>query len=352
MLGMPGPLAKQIVGGMGGNTKGTRVGGNLPFGLTPDKGGNDWGGDSAGTTVDWLRAQIEESADKSIQADFKDLIKSYDDLFKEQGNPFADAKKKADEAFKLMTENIGDAVKQWNDIVDSTRTAKEKAVIAARGFRANVEAQVMTGQLSQEAGMNQENEYVGDPIQVTAKHMQVQKAALDEYQKMAQHAAKSIQDAFASMFEHMGDGSQNFLQTILGVFKKILSEALALDLAKLLGLDKWGEKAGSGGSAVGGLISGVLSMFASGGSFTVGGQAGNGDSSLVMFRARAGERVSVGDGVNGGGGGSIQFAPVTNISAGPGTDMATLSAVISRNNLDQMERMKKLMLDNGFGRLR
>lgn len=159
----------------------------------------------------------------------------------------------------------------------------------------------------------------------------------DELDRISQDGAKGMQDSFANFlidptvagFKQMG---LEFLKTV----EKMLADATASDIfGALFGKDK------EGNSGLGGILAGFLggsfggggavnagagaaiqpAGFATGGSFTVGGQGGV-DQNLVAFRASRGEMVSISHGSQASS--AVHFAPTYNINA-PGGDPSSVA---------------------------
>jgi hypothetical protein len=138
----------------------------------------------------------------------------------------------------------------------------------------------------------------------------------DQTGQYAVQTGQLVEATFANAFLSIGQGGlRGLVANFVHAFATIVANAEAMDLAKAMGLQDAFSNQG-GGSALGGIFSGLKSFFgggssgdstsvwfngdmnaglpayANGGSFGVGGSGGT-DSQLVAFRATPGEQVSI-----------------------------------------------------------
>lgn len=197
--------------------------------------------------------------------------------------------------------------------------------------------------------------------QVHAKYLKFQELSYKDFEQIASYAKAAgdeIQSSFATAFENIGKGGLNgLIADFLNAFKKIFAEAAAFDIAKALGIQDAFRNQG-GGSALGGIFSGLSALFgggaagadtgdygygpgfATGGSFAVGGNGGT-DSQLVQFRASPGEQVTI----NPPGqraGGSVVFSPTYNIGSGVSrSDVISACQTTQKTTIAQISRLIK-----------
>jgi hypothetical protein len=115
--------------------------------------------------------------------------------------------------------------------------------------------------------------------------------AQERFAQQVEAVGSTIQSSFTSAFDSLVDGTFSARKAIAGLLKDLARLALNNAFSSLIG--------GVTGRFTGQLVSPNIPMFATGGSFNVGGSGGI-DSQLVQFMATPGERVVVDK--NGGGG--------------------------------------------------
>lgn len=259
--------------------------------------------------------------------------------------------------------SVGDKVRQfYQDLLESVEPEVDK--IERENDRLGVSLRELVTEFNQPKDKNGKPLSRGGISQGTANSIfsdifeaDLQKAAasVKRMQVPVSDAVKQLQSGFEDMFNRLDFRARSFGQLFVDVLKSIFAKDLAQELISMLTKVFRSAQSGGGGGGSGfwgGLIAGVghLFGFASGGSFTVGGNGGT-DSQLVAFKATPGERVTVNTPGQGSGGGFV-YSPVTNIQAAPGTDMNQLRAIIALNNDKQRAEMLRMLERNGFGRLR
>lgn len=184
----------------------------------------------------------------------------------------------------------------------------------------------------------------------------------EETARSAVEVGRAIQDTFAQAFLNIGQGGlKGLVANFAKAFATILAQAEALDLARALGIDKAFANQG-GGSALGGIFSGLANLFgsgdstnvtfndgagtadlagfASGGRFAVGGTGGT-DSQLVQFRASPDETVTITPPGQRAGGGVV-FSPTYNIGSGVSrTDVISACQATQKATIAQISRLIK-----------
>ncbi len=272
-----------------------------------------------------------------------------------------EAKKRRAKELQDLIDSIQADVDLFNKADDATKTVAEKNEAAINEFIANLKIATKDITLSNQEAIDRGIEFLQEDLDNAAKNASARRVTLPkeeitEYQRLARDAAKSIQSAFADMFYNMGQGANNFLKDMLNVFKRILAEALALDLAKALKLDQLGKAggggSGGGGSVFGSILGGVIGAF-------FGHAGGTSQLSGPAIVGERGPELFIPPGFGGSivpnyalGGTGVNYSPITNISAAPETDMSKLSAIISINNDRQRAEIMRMLYDNGFGRMR
>lgn len=271
-----------------------------------------------------------------------------------------EAKKRRAKELQDLIDSIQADVDLFNKADDATKTVAEKNEAAINEFIANLKIATKDITLSNQEAIDRGIEFLQEDLDNAAKNASARRVTLPkeeitEYQRLARDAAKSIQSAFADMFYNMGQGANNFLKDMLNVFKRILAEALALDLAKALKLDQLGKAGGGGGgggSVFGSILGGVIGAF-------FGHAGGTSQLSGPAIVGERGPELFIPPGFGGSivpnyalGGAGVNYSPITNISAAPETDMNKLSAIISINNDRQRAEIMRMLYDNGFGRMR
>lgn len=277
------------------------------------------------------------------------------------GPILATAKEQAEAAKKALAE-LTQQTKEFLALIGSadknTQSQQDKIDKANDQFLEDIKFLLDSNAITREEANRRVANYLQDDLdkaqQGTAGRRQTfPKEEVTEYQRLARDAAKSITQAFSDMFENMGNGANGFLRSILGVFRKIVAEAAALDLAKLLGIDKFGQGGGGGGgSNLGGILKTVAGFFGfAGGTSQLNGPAIVGENGPELF-VPPGFGGSIVPNYAMGGMGGINYSPITNIQASEGTDMNKLKAILAINNDQQRAELMRMFERNGFGRLR
>ena len=197
-------------------------------------------------------------------------------------------------------------------------------------------------------------------VEVTVQKITLSKTAVAEVNQMGVQMARNIQDALAQAFDQ-GGNIRDFLRNVLSAFRTIIANAAAMDLGKLLGLDRLAG-GGSGGSALGGLLKGAVSF--------IGGLFGNAQGGLTGGLVRVGEggpeNVILPPGSRvmnqrqmqfaGAGSGPITFAPQTTITmmptGDPRRDQQRMQEELARRDQELMNQWVRTMERNGYGRMR
>jgi hypothetical protein len=122
--------------------------------------------------------------------------------------------------------------------------------------------------------------------------------AYDRMVQQIEAVGQTVQSSFMSAFDSLVEGTFNAREAVAGLLKDLGRLAINNVFQSLIG--------GVTGRLTGQLVSPNIPMFATGGSFTVGG-AGGIDSQLVQLMATPGERVTVDRG-NGNGEGNVRIA--------------------------------------------
>ena len=188
-----------------------------------------------------------------------------------------------------------------------------------------------------------------------------------EFEKTGQYSVMTgqlIQATFANAFLSIGQGGlRGLVANFVRAFAVIVANAEAMDLAKHMHLDEAFGNNG-GGSALGGIFSGIgsffgaggggdtnvwfnggqgtagLMNFATGGSFNVGGSGGT-DSQLVAFRATPGEQVSIKTPGQQGGGVTV----INNNYIDSRTDSTQIAQMIQASTQRAVQQSKAQMVD-------
>lgn len=328
-------------------------------------------------------AQQGSGLGEEFERAFEDAYRIID---KNQQQLYADRiRELADEA--KATETIGDKRVQFesqvNDLAEYGRKqAADGALITAgaiseteRSLRLTADAYTKLAQSDKSLwsasiadGIKDSTNDIKDAFATDAQNARVAGEAMrEQFQESARFATdtgKAMQDTFAQAFDNIGKGGlRGLVSDFANAFRKIFDQAVALDLARALGITDAFKGQGSS-SAVGSIFGGIASLFggdtytpgsggvpanaffANGGEFMVGGSGGT-DSQLVQFKASPNERVTVttpGQSTGGAGGGiTVNHSTVVNIDAR--SDRAQVQAetasAIRRGNRDLMSQLMR-----------
>jgi hypothetical protein len=263
---------------------------------------------------------------------------------------------------------------QW---YQATRSAKQKILDEWSKFDEELKQSLAKGTTTPaDAEVSRLEELTKLLPDITTSAKQV-KIPLEEASAIGKRFSNELEHTFASMFENMGKGAQNFGDIFINMIKRIFAEAAAHDLVAALGLDQIGVKGGSGSGlgALFGLFGGgagagaaawgsdaaalgvdsaslaALAVFDSGGFTTKPVIAGEHGPEYIM-PGYAGVSIlnSQMTAANLGGGATLYYSPATSIT-GTGLSADQLSAVIAVNNDRQKADMMRLLQRNGVARL-
>lgn len=284
--------------------------------------------------------------------------------------------------------------KFYQDLDDATETGYEKLITDTSKLQAKLDLLVADGQISLADSFNRARDkddtqalssfFTTNAAEIEAafKDMEISgkvhfaaisadaKVASEnmsaEFRQNAQIAVSvgnAITNTFQQAFDNIGKGGlKGLVIDFINAFRKILDQALALDLAKALGITEAFKNQGSD-SALGSLFSGLSSLFggggsagndastaatigfASGGSFQVGGNGGT-DSQLVQFRASPNERVTVSTPGQQSSGGSVIMQNTYNI--GSGVSRADVIQACNQSSRATVAHVSKLIKGGAF----
>ena len=167
-------------------------------------------------------------------------------------------------------------------------------------------------------------------------------AAVPAIETMGAALLESINEVgtkFDNVFLAWEDGMDGMKKVFLNNIKKMLSDQLMKQLAKVFGK--------MGGGKAGGIFKKLLG-FANGGSFEVGGTGGT-DSNVVAFRATKGEQVTVQtpNQASGGGGGGVVFQNSYDFR-GSTLSQSQVTAMIEQSNGVMQRQIQNKMIRGRF----
>ena len=246
-----------------------------------------------------------------------------------------------------------EATKFYSELDKSTQTTAERAKKQFEDTKNSLIDLESSGQITDATAR--------DRLAEAQSHLD---EALNNTRHFSRQITTELQDGFVQAFIAAGEHAQSFGATMLSVLRRILLQAIAMDLMKLLGLDKIQQMLASGTSTSGSYTGAVISIigkffgFAGGTDYSPGGFATVGENGPEkLFLPRGSKVVNQNQAAFRGGSGDVNYAPNTDITInGAGGDLEALQArmyaVIYQNNKAQQRELTRLLKRNGYGDLR